>query len=157
MKKLLRFAILLSVISFTPSVYSQSITPVTRTQSVEAVDPGFVLLDILVYRPAGLAATLVGGAVFVGMSPLTALASIPAPHDAFNKTFKILVLAPAAYTFVRPVGERRFLGYAPKYRTMPITERSNNTAYKKETPFSQQPVTPSIPQDPLFAPRDSLH
>jgi hypothetical protein len=40
---------------------------------------------------------------------LTAFASIPAPHDAFQKTFNVLVAAPGIYTFVRPVGDRRFL------------------------------------------------
>jgi hypothetical protein len=135
MKKLLSYIILLSVMSF---------TPLARSQSVEAVDPGFVLLDVLLYRPAGFVATVVGSAVFVGMSPLTAFASIPAPHDAFNKTFNILVLAPAAYTFVRPVGDRRFAPVMPTYRAMPTnTSRPNSIGYQR-TPLSiRQPVTPS--------------
>jgi hypothetical protein len=69
-------------------------------------DPAFTLLDILIYRPIGLAATLAGVGIFLGISPLTALASIPRPHDAFPQAFDILVNTPAAYTFVRPLGDR---------------------------------------------------
>lgn len=69
-------------------------------------DPAFTLLDILIYRPIGLAATIAGAALFVGTSPLIGLASIPRPHDAFPQAFDILVNNPAAYTFARPLGER---------------------------------------------------
>ncbi len=70
------------------------------------IDPAFTLLDILIYRPIGLAATLAGVGLVVATSPLIALASIPRPHDAFPQAFDILVNTPAAYTFIRPVGER---------------------------------------------------
>ncbi|MEC4748711.1 hypothetical protein [Methylomicrobium sp. Wu6] len=69
-------------------------------------DPGFTLLDILIYRPIGLAVTIAGAGLVVGISPLIALASIPRPHDAFPQAFDILVNNPAAYTFVRPLGDR---------------------------------------------------
>lgn len=69
-------------------------------------DSAFVLFDVFVYRPIGLAATIVGAALFVGLSPLTALASIAPPHDAFAKTADILIVAPGEYTFTRPVGAR---------------------------------------------------
>lgn len=107
MKKRIRFFILLSVVLT---------GPVAQAQPVEASDPGFVLLDVLLYRPLGLAATAVGTAVFIGISPLTALASIPKPHDAFIKTGNILVLAPGAYTFVRPLGNRDFPYVPPSYK-----------------------------------------
>ena len=79
-----------------------------NAQSPQAADPLFVLLDVVVYRPVGVVATAVGTTVFAGISPLLALASIPKPHDAFQKTANILVLAPAAYTFLRPVGDKGF-------------------------------------------------
>jgi len=69
-------------------------------------DPGWVLLDILFYRPAGLVATIAGAGVFVGMAPLTALAQTVPPHDAFEKTADILIGIPGHFTFVRPVGAR---------------------------------------------------
>jgi hypothetical protein len=62
------------------------------------------ITDVIIIRPVGFAATLAGGALFVGLSPLTALASMPAPHDAFPKLAAILVGAPFSYTFERPLG-----------------------------------------------------
>lgn len=67
-------------------------------------DPIFAFLDVVVLRPLGLAGTVVGSAVFVGISPLTALASIAPPHDAFEKMGYMLVMTPYHFTFVRPVG-----------------------------------------------------
>ncbi|WP_152539481.1 hypothetical protein [Methylomicrobium lacus] len=79
-------------------------------------DPAFTLLDILIYRPVGLAATIAGAGLVVGLSPLIGLASIPRPHDAFPQAFDILVNAPAEYTFIRPLGERSLpFPYLPHY------------------------------------------
>jgi hypothetical protein len=63
-----------------------------------------LLTDVIIVRPLGFAATLAGGALFVGLSPLTALADIPKPHNAFEKVGGLLVAAPYAYTFERPLG-----------------------------------------------------
>jgi hypothetical protein len=84
----------------------------TRAQTTRVIrlekrdDSAFVLFDIIVYRPLGFAATIVGAALFVGISPFTALASIPAPHDAFEQTADILIFTPGEYTFTRPIGDR---------------------------------------------------
>jgi hypothetical protein len=77
-----------------------------RIQLEKRQDPGFVLFDVIVYRPIGFAVTIVGAALFIGISPFTALASIPAPHDAFEQTADILVFTPGEYTFTRPIGDR---------------------------------------------------
>ena len=111
MKKLISFVILLSIMFC---------TAVAHSQSVEETDPGFVLLDVLLYRPVGFAVTIIGAGAFIGLSPLTALASIPAPHDAFLKTSKILILAPGAYTFIRPLGNRDFPYHVPPYNYKPL-------------------------------------
>ena len=63
-----------------------------------------VVVEILLARPLGLVATIAGIGVFAGISPLTALASIPEPHDAFVKTADALIFAPAWFTFERPLG-----------------------------------------------------
>ena len=97
MKKILSFTVLLSILAS---------SPMAQAQDQQVVDPLFVLFDVVLYRPAGVVVTALGTAAFAGISPLVALASIPKPHDAFQKTASILVLAPAAYTFLRPVGEK---------------------------------------------------
>ena len=63
-----------------------------------------VVVEILFARPLGLAATIAGIGVFTAISPLTALADIPEPHDAFVKTADALIFAPASFTFQRPLG-----------------------------------------------------
>lgn len=82
-------------------------TPVAATNAMDCRHRNYamnVLTDTFVIRPVGLGVTLAGGALFVGLSPLTALASIPEPHDSFEKVGSVLVGAPYAYTFVRPLG-----------------------------------------------------
>jgi len=118
---------------------------VARSQSVEEVDPGFVILDVLLYRPVGFAVTVTGTAAFIGISPLTALASIPEPHDAFAKTAKILILAPGAYTFIRPVGDRDFPYHVPRYRHTPVTTSNNVETYNTTVLPRQPAVAPSVP------------
>jgi len=137
MKKLISFFILLSVLSC---------SAVAHSQSVEEVDPGFVLLDVLLYRPVGLVVTVIGTGVFIGLSPLTALASIPEPHDAFNKTSRILILAPGAYTFIRPLGDRDFPYHVPQYKQTPIATQSNVEPYKNNAVIPRQRhITPVVP------------
>ncbi len=62
------------------------------------------LADVILARPVGLVATICGSALFVAISPLTALATISPPHDAFELAANKLILAPATFTFDRPVG-----------------------------------------------------
>jgi hypothetical protein len=131
MKKLISFVILSSVMCN---------SAVAGSQSVERTDPGFVLLDVLLYRPMGLAATVIGTGAFIGLSPLTALASIPAPHDAFVKTGKILILAPAAYTFIRPIGDLEFPYYPPTHIHKPVSAH-NSYVIPKQRPTT----TPAAP------------
>ncbi len=139
MKKLISLFILLSVMSC---------SAIAQSQSIEKTDPGFVLLDVLIYRPVGLVATIVGTAVFVGVSPLTALASIPEPHDAFAKISNILIVFPGAYTFVRPIGDRDFPYYASPYKHKQVAPQ-NNTVMPKPNP--DIPAVPKV-QSPQHTP-----
>lgn len=118
---------------------------VAHSQTVENLDPGFVILDVLLYRPVGLALTVVGTGAFIGLSPLTALASIPEPHDAFAKTGKILILAPGAYTFIRPVGDQDFPYHVPPYQHKPVAVHNNVDTYNMPLPPGQRPVAPTVP------------
>ena len=138
MKKLTRFFVLLSVLCC---------SSVAHSQSVEETDPGFVLLDVLLYRPVGFAVTIIGTGAFIGLSPLTALASIPEPHDAFAKTAKILILAPAAYTFIRPIGDRDFPYHVKPYKhKLPATQNNAETYTMPATP-GKRPVAPARPDE----------
>jgi hypothetical protein len=139
MKKLISLFVLLSIMS------CSTIAP---SQSVEEVDPGFVLLDVLFYRPVGFAVTIIGTGAFIGLSPLTAFASIPKPHDAFTKTARILILAPGAYTFIRPVGDRDFPYHVPPYMNKPVATSNIAEPYKNTVTPKQGPATPTVPDVP---------
>lgn len=65
---------------------------------------GNLLTDVIFIRPVGAVGTLAGGVLFIALSPLTALANIPEPHNAFERVGAVLVGYPYAYTFVRPLG-----------------------------------------------------
>ncbi|MGR9085983.1 MAG: hypothetical protein ACU841_02790 [Gammaproteobacteria bacterium] len=65
---------------------------------------GGYIVDIMIYRPLGLVTTVVGTALYIGISPLTALAAISPPHDAFAKAADVLIMKPAGFTFNRPLG-----------------------------------------------------
>ncbi len=137
MKKLLSLYILLSVISG---------SAIAQPQSIDKTGPGFILLDILLYRPVGLVATVVGSVVFVGVSPLIGLASIPEPHDAFAKMSEILVLAPGAYTFVRPIGDQDFPYHAsPDKQHLMVAP--NNTENHKDAVLPKPDVAPGALPD----------
>lgn len=69
---------------------------------------GYDVMMDMVLRPVSLVATVIGAGVFVGVSPLTALATIPPPHDAFEKLADTIICKPAKYTFYRRVGDYRY-------------------------------------------------
>ena len=60
-----------------------------------------VIFDILILRPGGLAMTAMGTAVFAAIAPVVA---ITRPTD-IGKPFQILMVRPARYTFVDPLGQ----------------------------------------------------
>jgi len=114
----------------------------SHAQGAEKTDPLFVFADVLVYRPLGLAVTAAGIGLFVAMIPLTALASIPEPHDAFKKMARILVEAPAAYTFTRPLGDRGVSVGPPAYLRKP-------RVVPPAQPKPSAPAPSSLPKPPL--------
>jgi hypothetical protein len=64
-----------------------------------ASDYGVSILDLFVARPLGLAATAAGSGLFVVAWPFAAATS------TVNETANTLVVTPAKFTFVRPVGD----------------------------------------------------
>ena len=107
MKQLLLVLPLLFTVSISAPAYAEE----AEAETNEHYSRFFVVPDILIYRPVGFAFTVVGAALFVAMSPLTAFANIAPPHDAFEKTLDILIMAPASYTFLRPVGNNSETDY----------------------------------------------
>lgn len=69
----------------------------------EVPSSGAMIMDLLLARPIGLVATVVGAVVFIVATPFT-LAS-----GTWKQSGKRLVLWPAKYTFARGLGE--FPGY----------------------------------------------
>ncbi len=99
MKKKVLFMILSATMAFSSAANAEII------YRAENYDKSFIPLDLVIYRPLGFLTTIVGTAVFIGLSPLTAFASIPEPHDAFEKTANLFIVAPGCYTFCRPLGD----------------------------------------------------
>ena len=58
-----------------------------------------IIADGLILRPAGVLATVVGSALFVVTLPFSA------PTRSVDKAAQKLVVDPARYTFVRPLGQ----------------------------------------------------
>ena len=66
-----------------------------RTEDVSAEE---IIVDGLLLRPSGIVATVVGTAVFVVTLPFSI------PTRSVDKAAQKLVVDPARYTFVRPLG-----------------------------------------------------
>jgi hypothetical protein len=66
-----------------------------RTEDVSAET---IIVDGLLLRPGGLVATVVGTAVFVVTLPFSI------PTKSVDKAAQKLIVDPAKYTFVRPLG-----------------------------------------------------
>ncbi|MGZ4999599.1 MAG: hypothetical protein ACXV7F_04805 [Methylomonas sp.] len=85
-------------------IFALLITMASSAHSTETPPPGTYLSDIVIYRPFGFITTVAGTALFVAISPLTALANISPPHDAFEIAAESLIITPAKFTFDRPLG-----------------------------------------------------
>jgi hypothetical protein len=78
-----------------------------KQQTIKA-DGYDYLIDVFL-RPLGFVEIIAGTATFVVLSPLAAIASIPAPKDhAFVELADTLIVKPVKFTFVRPVGEYNY-------------------------------------------------
>lgn len=67
--------------------------------------PFAIFADLVLLRPFGLAMTVAGTGLFVATTPFAGVASLATPHDALLRSGDALVVAPAAFTFLRPVGD----------------------------------------------------
>ena len=69
------------------------------TVRTEDVSAEAIIADGLLLRPAGVAATIVGTLVFVVILPFSI------PTRSVDKAAQKLIVDPARYTFVRPLGQ----------------------------------------------------
>ena len=78
-----------------------TITIATRVPMLAATsaDPGIIIVDTVVVRPACLVVTVVGAAFFVVALPVAAISKSVKP------TANTLVVKPAKATFTRPLGD----------------------------------------------------
>ena len=69
-------------------------------ETLEAPDAaGMILMDALLLRPLGLAATVLGTAAFIVTLPFSL------PTRSADDAAQVLIVKPATYTFARPLGE----------------------------------------------------
>jgi hypothetical protein len=72
--------------------------PETHTYPA-APSAGAIIGDLFLARPAGLVATVVGTAVFIVALPFSL------PSRSVDSAAQALVVKPATFTFVRPLGQ----------------------------------------------------
>ena len=80
----------------TSLVHAAADSYTARTEDVSAEE---IIVDGLLLRPGGLVATVVGTAVFVVTLPFSI------PTKSVDKAAQKLIVDPARYTFVRPLGQ----------------------------------------------------
>jgi hypothetical protein len=79
-----------------------SITPASATDGDHG---GAIIADVVIARPLGLAATVLGTAFFILALP------VALPSKSVNKAADALVVTPAKATFTRPLGDFESLKY----------------------------------------------
>jgi hypothetical protein len=88
-----------------------------------ASDYAASVVDVVVARPAGFVATVVGSAFFVVALPFAAAA------NGVKETGDALVVAPAQFTFTRPVGD--FKSFKGDALDMSNSESERGSAWRQ--------------------------
>lgn len=91
-------AALLAAACALPAVQADAAPQPSRTNTVSKPSAGAMAADVLIARPLGLAATVVGSALWVVSLPFSALGG------NVNDSAEQLVIGPAAETFARCLG-----------------------------------------------------
>ena len=138
MKKIIKIIGLITAVA-QPIAYAQE-TIIVPVNAMPSYNPYYVPLDLLISRPLGLAATVAGTIFFVGASPFIALTTIAPPHDSFQRTADALIVVPATYTFLRPIGQFLCPGAcrpADIEAAAQYAPYQGNDAYRQYTPANQ--------------------
>ena len=108
---------------------------------------GYDVMMDMILRPVGLAATIIGAGVYIGVSPLTAISTIARPHDAFEKLADTLVCKPFKWTFMRPSGDYRYNKGCPS-KVQPVAYQPAAPVVNPPKPVATEPKPPvQYPQD----------
>jgi hypothetical protein len=95
-----RKIILGAVVGAALSLYTGLVTADEYQDSLEGTpSAGAMAFDLVIVRPVGLVATVLGAGLFVLQLPLSMIQGTP-PSDPAHK----LVVEPAEFTFKRPLG-----------------------------------------------------
>jgi len=99
MKKIAKHSLIIVMITMLMAIPFGS--SVQAQQYLEAEEPegGEMIFDLVIIRPVGIIATVVGSVAFVLSLPFSALGG------NVGTAGEKLVKAPARYTFTRPLGE----------------------------------------------------
>lgn len=89
--------LLIVAITFIP--FGASVMAEERKITHEETTAAKMTADLLLVRPAGIFATLLGGAICILGLPFTAMGG------NFEDSYYKLIVAPAKYTFQRPLGD----------------------------------------------------
>ena len=84
---------------------SQSQTEYDTTETDDSSPTATDYLSEIIIRPVAVIGSITGLAMFVVASPISGLASIPKPHDAFKTTWDDFVITPYHFAFRRPFGD----------------------------------------------------
>jgi len=92
-------ALLVAILLLCATSLVQAADDTYYTARAENVSAESIIADGLLLRPGGLIATVVGSAVFVITLPFSI------PTKSVDKAAQKLIVDPAKYTFVRPLGQ----------------------------------------------------
>jgi hypothetical protein len=113
----------------------------------EVESDGYDLMGEMIIRPFGIATTLIGAGVYVGISPLTALFMIPEPHDSFVMLADTIVCQPFKWTFMRPIGDYEYKEGCAR-RVQPVV------VYQTPPPVVEPPK-PVVTESPAQYPQNN--
>lgn len=92
-------AILATLLATTPATAETGPAVTGEADGIAWGEIGSKTFDVIVLRPLGAVATVAGTAFFIVTLPVVA------PARGWDTTLDVFVLAPADYTFVRPLGD----------------------------------------------------
>ena len=98
-KKFLSFLLVTTLIASPLSAFASNMFEEQMLSHKEPPDPVVMILDFTLVRPLGLVATVGGSAFFIVSSPFSILGG------NIEDAWESLVVSPAAFTFIRPLGE----------------------------------------------------